>query len=874
MARSRFVEWMEMCAVLLLYSAGLTHGAASFSEGPVVRGKHVGFVLSEPSDVEIAVIDSNGEIVRHLAAGVLGGKNPPPAPLKPGLKQILEWDGKDDKGKPAQGAPFSFRVRAGIKPTFDGFPLENRQGSHFLESIAIGPGGQLYCLTKHTTANNNMGGHNIKIYDRDGKAVRQLKPFAATIPQERIKAMDPFSDEEGRLVPRIHNWEQLNFYPDLMNARGRSVSGEALPAIVDSKGTFYWLASTHSQGVVLKAIDADGGSHFDDFMGENIISYEKSKQQLKANWVRVALSSDDQFMFATHFITGKYDNWHKPAGPLVFRIPIQKRGAGEVFIDGTEKPEGDPGKLVAPRGVATAKGLLYVTDIKENRVVVYSEKDASYVGEVEVESPDTIVVDPSSGAIYVVSKPGRDARLVKIDNYKSGKELYRSKFPKANGGQRIVLDASQDTVRLWCPQMSYGPTLTCIDDTGSGFKILDDPREQGTVAQGPRDLTVDRKRNELYVKAGGENWYRISTKTHKIIDRFNFGAKMGMPAYATQLVPCEDGSLVTLSYKFGTMRWTRDAKPLNWEGKDDNEGTWGGIMTFTQNYMDVHDDEIFFVPRGRYKDPPGKKIPYRFTSLNVMGFDREERRTAIWQLTRGSIPRVDAEGNIYIASMIRTPGRTWPEFFDGKLKPAGKKMGFSSDYWYSYMYGGIAKFPPEGGSIWFKEGEVPRTVIGEVPKEITEAPKIKFDYHYYYNPINTGYLQNAEWMRFGFAPYSETYPVGTPSCMCEGAGFDVDGWGRVFYPNLGQYRVEMIDNNNNFIGTFGHYGNEDSIGNGKAIDTAYQHESSERVHPDIPLAWPTYVACSDEHAYVNDTLSRRVVAVRLDAEVSETVPIK
>jgi DNA-binding beta-propeller fold protein YncE len=91
--------------------------------------------------------------------------------------------------------------------------------------------------------------------------------------------------------------------------------------------------------------------------------------------------------------------------------------------------------------------------------------------------------------------------------------------------------------------------------------------------------------------------------------------------------------------------------------------------------------------------------------------------------------------------------------------------------------------------------------------------------------------------------------------MCEGAGFDVDPYGRVFYPNCGQFRVEVVDTNNNFITTFGKYGNEDSGG---------PHAKVKK--PDIPLAWPCYVAVSDTHAYVADTINRRIVRVKLSYE--------
>ena len=84
----------------------------------------------------------------------------------------------------------------------------------------------------------------------------------------------------------------------------------------------------------------------------------------------------------------------------------------------------------------------------------------------------------------------------------------------------------------------------------------------------------------------------------------------------------------------------------------------------------------------------------------------------------------------------------------------------------------------------------------------------------------------------------------------------MDPVGRVFYPNLGQFRVEVIDTNNNFIASFGTYGNPDSGG------------------PGIPLAWPVYVTVSDTHAYVADTVNRRVVKVRLGARAEATCEVK
>ena len=82
------------------------------------QGTTVAFALRSPSDVEVAVLDARGGVVRHLAAGVLGGRNAPPAPLRAGLEQQLVWNGKDDLGGEAAGGPFTIRVRAGMRTRF------------------------------------------------------------------------------------------------------------------------------------------------------------------------------------------------------------------------------------------------------------------------------------------------------------------------------------------------------------------------------------------------------------------------------------------------------------------------------------------------------------------------------------------------------------------------------------------------------------------------------------------------------------------------------------------------------------------------------------------------------------------------------------
>jgi len=91
------------------------------------------------------VVDAKGGVVRHLAAGVLGGENPPPAPLKKGLSQSVEWNGKDDFGRKASGGPFKLRVRAGQGVKFGRFIGEDpcNFGSQAARSNATSTGSDL-----------------------------------------------------------------------------------------------------------------------------------------------------------------------------------------------------------------------------------------------------------------------------------------------------------------------------------------------------------------------------------------------------------------------------------------------------------------------------------------------------------------------------------------------------------------------------------------------------------------------------------------------------------------------------------------------------------------------------------------------------------
>lgn len=865
----------SLCALLFVAATATAAESPAFEKKPTATRQGddttIEFTVDRSTDVAVYVEDDKGKVVRHLAAGVLG-KNAP-EPLKSNtLAQSLVWDGKDDFGKPAKGKNFTVRVQLGMRPTFDAFLMHNPDASGEVSAVATGPKGDLYLFHKDGTANANMGGHKVKVYTRDGKHKKVLVPFPADLDAKKLKGVGVFTDGND-LVPHIHNVETLTFYPENVGVRGRDMPEYTCPA-VDSKGRVYWLV----KGPCLVAVDADGGIPYDSHLGPKLLSDVKDVRLAGENYLYwserpcLAVSGDDKHVYFAGLSTGKGD-WKKAEPlPCVFRVDVSKRDKAEVFAGKLDRVGKDKELLTAPRGLAVAKGLLYVADPATNRVVAFKESDGSHAGEIAVENPQVIGVDGATGAVYVCvyATGSMTAELIKFAGI-GGKELYRTKLPRTGqspnaGIHRIAVDASAKPVRIWMPQVASQTRLHLFEDDGSKFVDKGDPRPKGLWAEGPRDLSIDRVLGEVYVKANGNKAYRLDDATGEQKVVIDVSRVRGGTVLASQLVPGQDGDLYVFTWNQGLWRLDRDGKPKNWDGLKTHKIDVEGMMCFQLRHLALKpyapNEEVYVIGTADYltKNP---KDASKFLSLNVIGQDGKTKRTVIWQCLNGAVPRLDPKGNVYVADLVKPVDRSYPEFFDGKLEAPPKNVGGGDRFWYSYTYGSIVKFPPEGGVIWHQKDFLPKSCVGKPPEELLKKPKVPFKRHFAYQPHLTGEIQGALWTRFGFAPYSSHMSGNTSHCMCEGSGFDVDPFGRVFYPNLGQFRVEVIDTNNNAITTFGKYGNEDS-GGAKALVKK----------PDIPLAWPAYVAASDRFAYVADTVNRRVVRVKLGYAAEATCVVK
>lgn len=173
----------------------------------------VAFTSRGKCDATVAIVGSDGRIVRHLASGVLGRNAPAPFQVN-SLQQSIEWDGLDDQGRdllrrnPEDGAgDWKVRVGLGLQARYvlsiawhshDLAPVSEVKGVQ--PRIAVDANGFTYVAVPLW-----LGWHG-RVYDKAGNYVRTFWPPSAS-------DLDKFADRLygpgyilGAGVPRATVW--------------------------------------------------------------------------------------------------------------------------------------------------------------------------------------------------------------------------------------------------------------------------------------------------------------------------------------------------------------------------------------------------------------------------------------------------------------------------------------------------------------------------------------------------------------------------------------------------------------------------------------------------------------------------------------------
>jgi hypothetical protein len=403
----------------------------------------VTFALSAATDVEVAVLDARGKVVRHLAAGLLG-KNAP-APLQKGsLKQELIWDHKDDLSGPAGGGPFKVRVRIGAKPRLEKYlGWEGNIPSSQTRVVGIASGGEggLFVLTAEPTGRSEM-----VVLDGTGRYLRTIMPYRANTPRQRTESVGQL-EIAGERLPIVFNGHGQNLLPLVSGMKKQNMvftpKGHLLLASAVGSGC------NHGPPRHLLAMHPEGGAPEETgFVGPLILRPRGFMGGGGECWSEafdhLALSPDGKWIYLTMYI----DSWafEKLRHHAVFRVRWTDKEVSEPFL-GKKEPGDDDEHFNDPQGVATdSEGNVYVCDRGNGRVMVFSP-EGTLVGKFPAEHPEQIAVHPRSGEIYVLSrKAGRTfehpgTRLLKFSPWKAGEAP----------GELARLDMGTQVIELMAP---------------------------------------------------------------------------------------------------------------------------------------------------------------------------------------------------------------------------------------------------------------------------------------------------------------------------------------------------------------------------------------------------------------------------------------
>jgi hypothetical protein len=155
-----------------------------FTEKPAIEKKDDGYVISFGSkgscDATVTVVDPKGRVVCHVASGVLGANAPYPF-TQDAITQKIDWDGRDDTGKPAPSG-CTVKVGLGLKAELERViaycPYNYKKKSKYTRHGTFEDGTRCVISTA-----------DIRLFDKTGKYIKTLAPHPAATPKARLSAM-------------------------------------------------------------------------------------------------------------------------------------------------------------------------------------------------------------------------------------------------------------------------------------------------------------------------------------------------------------------------------------------------------------------------------------------------------------------------------------------------------------------------------------------------------------------------------------------------------------------------------------------------------------------------------------------------------------
>lgn len=817
----------SILALLLL--PGISFAQAAWVKPPTIRvtegkpGWVVTFELDRAADVELAVVNEAGGVVRHLAAGVLGAAHTPPSPLQAGLSQSLAWDGMDDYGQPVMAAAkHSARVRVGMSASMDAivggdpyayYSKDMGSGDHAawrLTGLEIKPDGKVYVLGNA----NNYGPPALRQYDLRGNYLSTVYPSPAGKPLADMQGWGLNLRDDGSYTPRYSDLAT----PAITTTLIASTRGHIARLVPSVEAGRLQVASQNE----LLTVNTDGTIPPPTASPQLLVREPRITPDVVGP-MQIAMSPDGKHFYMSGVFAGAFERSARTGASRsgfwrdgqVYKVDLATRKA-EVFFSLPESevigelaarsvsPIADfkYGTNAALQGVAVDReGRVFVCD-RQNRRVLVLDPQGKPIREIPLEHPDAIAIHPKSRTIYVTTRTGHfhgkgQLKLHRFEDWsKDGKPAASTLLCDVQHYDQpthLAVGESQRDVFVWVAYTAL-PVRVYRDAPGKLELVKDFDQAATQRALDLQHFVVDPATEAVYVADGFNKTFRLRDWSKPRFEPILVDASTRLEALSFALDP-RRRFLYAHDDRSPVARYRLDGEyliPAPPEGFEKNAFTpvitndWNiglgkgdrGIAVgpdgslVTMNALGKGPDYSGYL---RYYKPGGNAGD----GVLFKEFDK----------VRASGVRFDLHGNLYAAKAD---------------KDVKAPAGFEKDRNFAESTGKIYRFKPTGAP-----GNLFPTDPGK-PAKVYDVPV---------GVISPRFTRTAN--------------------------FAVDGYGRIYYPTSLVPRVSVIDNEGNAILAFGTYGNRDS-GNSN----------------DIPMAWPNCVDATDDFIYVSDIVNIRLLRLK------------
>ncbi|MBL8025510.1 MAG: T9SS type A sorting domain-containing protein [Fibrobacteres bacterium] len=815
---------------------------------------NITFEINEPSDVEVAIIDTvTKSIIRHLAAGRIGiAKTPSPLSAST-LSQTLIWDGKDDyRQLVVNTANLNVRVRVGMTTKIDRivggdpyafFSKEMVGGDHHIWAVAgldAKPDGSVYMYG----TNNQMGVYTVRKYDRDGNYVRMVFPYPSGMAQNKISGWGVNFKQDGTYSPKVNasfyrfTWPMysknaINAMPDFgpcpimvptLDSSKLTIANASTFELLrfNTDGSIDPIAANQVKGRITEnpRIVFDIGSPR-KVMGPIFITYTKDKSHFYlSGFCRIDTA------FWTEGNIWKVDT--------ATRTPVKWFSLGTVS---TNSGAGGNKSYTAVHGTAIDdSGHVFVCNRYNNQVMIL-DSNATVIRTISLMYPDAITYDSETGALYVASRYGYfgspgNIKLYRIDNWRTDNAPSIT-IPICDvkvatlGRDRtyLIINGTGTSKRIWIAFKDIGAIV--FKENGANLEVVKDFYNSGKKQRflGFQRMAVDPKTEAVFIASGSGDFFKLTNWDNPVYEKCSLDVASATHSNWAYGI----GTRQIVTSDFGIDAKNRSLVVALLMPSSDNEvvfkldldNHYHGFVAAQSGSCRVSDTmQTNEVPGSLYRDrgvwptPDGGVVAINGWNRNyqnlwlqyhyvdpVTGTPKKIGLDSVGQ--RASCVRTDLQGNIYIGNSF------------GKI-PDSIPAGFENDEAYKSIMGDIYKYKATGNI----------DSAGALFTNARIAPEKKYG--------------------VGFGKFGA-------DANGIGARFGVDPYGRIYYPNTLAQGVHVMDNEGNEILRFGTYGNIDDW---LAIEGQWDKATK------VPLSWPNSVDATDDYIYVADFVNTGMVRMK------------